>query len=263
MVWACLGVPGIAAAHATEPDPVSCLTAVGAPVLEYGARTVDCALDAPAEVDAFTFDAVAGDHYRLVVASGEAELDPEVSITAPSAAPVIGNSCAGDGVSGCSFEIDMPSLPETGIYTVRVSDFGNNETGAYELRGELIPFEVDPVDHIAVDVDFAQDFSWLESPTDTDQWIFEVAEGDRIDMTIAARDDQLDLRVEVFGMDGALVAGDSCGVGGLPPEPAPPLLAAASLLIVVGLRRHARRAASAAHAKHATRAGPGSGTSCT
>jgi hypothetical protein len=85
--------------------------------------------------DIFRFLGAAGDMTRLNVLSTSGHVDPTVEIRDPNGDVLING--VGDGAScnnhGCSYTIDLPPLPSTGVYSLLIYDMLTNEVGSSNI----------------------------------------------------------------------------------------------------------------------------------
>jgi hypothetical protein len=97
--------------------------------ISYGG-TLSGSIDAPDEVDIYSFTATAGDKVvvRMAVTSGA--LDPEITLYKPDNITL---PCSAYYPFGGTAEIASCALPETDTYTIRAGDSGNTDTGSYNL----------------------------------------------------------------------------------------------------------------------------------
>jgi hypothetical protein len=94
---------------------------------------VNATLRRPGDLDGYRFTAVAGDGLYVNTAPlGGSDADPRWQLFQPNGSPVSGCTSAFGGMDSCS------ALPETGTYTLIVSDAGANESGSYALSVQVI-----------------------------------------------------------------------------------------------------------------------------
>ena len=128
--------------------------------LSYGDHTVGCTINL-GDIDRFGFMGTAGDQIRINVLGQSLNFAPLLEVYDPSFVKIAEESC---NTSYCSISLDL-TLSASGIYTLFVSDVGNNNAGNYILQLEriepapvLAPMDYDSstIDTInpATDVDF-------------------------------------------------------------------------------------------------------------
>jgi cysteine-rich repeat protein len=104
----------------------------GTQLIERG-QLVGGAIDAFGETDTFTFAAAAGDVVTIGLATGGSpadSFDPAWKLFDPNGAIVGGGD---QGIVYCTDSCDRGPLPATGIYTIKVYDFGYDGAGDYTL----------------------------------------------------------------------------------------------------------------------------------
>ena len=101
---------------------------VNATPLAFGQTlTGDIAL--AAEMDAYTFNALANDQIMIAMAVSSGLLDPQIRLHGPDGNPV----CQKNNASGGAAEIYDCPLPTDGTYLLIANDYGNTETGNYGI----------------------------------------------------------------------------------------------------------------------------------
>jgi hypothetical protein len=112
---------------ANRGEALSC-----APPLACGVYT-DATLRRPGDLDSYRVTAVAGDALHLNTAPlGLTSLRPRWQLFRPDGSPVPGCNSAFGGDDTCT------DLPETGSYTMIVSDAGANESGPYAVSVQVV-----------------------------------------------------------------------------------------------------------------------------
>jgi hypothetical protein len=97
-------------------------------------QTLTGSIGVPSEVDEFTFNATTGDSLVAFVAETSTQaFDPAIQLIAPNAATLISDF----GEVGA--DIFQQPLPQTGTYTLRVTDNGANDTGDYAITIAKLP----------------------------------------------------------------------------------------------------------------------------
>ena len=213
LAWFVAALACAAAAAAHEPDPaVSCPTTQSA-AIAYREHSELCSL-AVAEVQRFAFDGAAGDVVRIIVRSEAPRFDPVVSLPAPLGTLVGTLGCDGgaapDAGTLCSLSFGDVELPETGSYTLDVSDAGGDEGGAYRLQLERIP---PPVAGVVLINQLFFDVDALNVGTDVDFFALEGAVGERIRITVEALTQPFDPRLEVWRESELRLLDASCDGG--------------------------------------------------
>ncbi len=102
--------------------------------LDYNLPQAD-SFDPPTDIDFFTFFGMTGAELRINALSTSGHVDPTIEIRSPSGDLLINGAADGAQCMNhlCSFSVDIPTLTETGIYSVLIYDGAINETGNYQL----------------------------------------------------------------------------------------------------------------------------------
>ena len=152
--------------------------------------------------DTWEFDANAGDPVTLRIAdtgtSSPSPFDPQIAVSAPSTAPV--GTASGERVATVGF-----IAPETGTYTVLVSDQGSNNPGSYELHLARVP-GADEFGLLTTDL--------TETETiplgDLDTWTFAGTAGEHVTLRIGELSgSSFDPRIELYDPTGAVVGAET------------------------------------------------------
>jgi hypothetical protein len=172
-------------------------SAVGAPAIAYD-QTKSGDIDAtdPADVDFYTFAAVAGDRVLIRMAAAGSTINPSISLYAPDGTYANCGSVTG----GLYLDIECGSLTG-GTYSVRLAEYGADHTGAYTLYvNKLNPPAGSTA--IAYDQTKSADISATD-PSDVDFFRFTAAAGDRILVRVVqATGSQMNPLVTIYKPDG-------------------------------------------------------------
>jgi hypothetical protein len=97
-------------------------------------QTVTGSIGIVGEVDEYTFAANAGESVIATLAEQvPTGYDPALELRAPDGTLVVSDFTNFEGVDGLGADLFAHNLAQTGTYTLRVSDNGQNETGNYTL----------------------------------------------------------------------------------------------------------------------------------
>ncbi|MCA9000170.1 MAG: PPC domain-containing protein, partial [Planctomycetaceae bacterium] len=97
-------------------------------------ETVLAAIDTPADIDTFTFDANAGDSIQLNFDNGTIpSTNGIMELFAPGGSPIDVNGTGTGNASEGSYATEVYGLPATGTYTVTVRNIESDAPGDYGL----------------------------------------------------------------------------------------------------------------------------------
>jgi hypothetical protein len=202
---AAMALPGFGSPSENAVDPTGVL---GAVPMTYGDHTVNAALANALEVDSYTFSAQAGDSVRLLIRGLSPGLDPSLVLRDPAGSIVGTTFC--DGSFGafaglCSLALDR-SLPGTGLYTLNVSDVGQDEAGSYQMHLEQYP----PVNNW-LGVPYATAVNErLGHTTDLDFFAFTGVAGTGVRVSVAGQSVGLDSALQIWDPSGTRITNASC-----------------------------------------------------
>ncbi|MEW6419855.1 MAG: pre-peptidase C-terminal domain-containing protein [Nitrospirota bacterium] len=91
-------------------------------------QTISSSLDAAGEQDVFFFSATEGSNLKLILTRLSGNLDPSLELY-----DSLGSRIAYQYTTGSSIQLNK-TLPSTGQYVIFASDYGNDETGTYDLK---------------------------------------------------------------------------------------------------------------------------------
>lgn len=164
-----------------------------------------CSLSSTTETDVYQFFGVAGERIRVSVSTTTANLDPIVEVRTPSNAvftPPMPINCSANSVSTCTVEREF-NLPvgESGLYSLLLSDAGNDNAGSYYLVLErLLPVgvvaELEYGVTKTVNIGFPGEVEWLK---------FEAAQGTSTRLSFQGQTANLDPRVRIYDPSGVVV----------------------------------------------------------
>lgn len=174
-----------------EPRPIS-----------FGAHTEGCAIDPSTDVDRFVFVGQAGDLVRLFLSeAGSIFIELKLEVIAPNGDTVVNVSPGGNILSTLE-------LPQTGSYTVLISDNGADDTSGYIFQVErLLPPH--QARSLTYDVEEVESFDPI---TDADRYTFSGVAGSKIRLVASeAGSIFVEIRIEVFDPLGESILDTSPG----------------------------------------------------
>ena len=181
------------------------VSTVGEPyAFAYGMHTINANLSTGADVDTFTFHGEAGDDIRVIVDGLSNDMDPKVELFAPTLGAVTATgsqSCSASQFVTCSVLAEFDDLPETGTYTILMSDAGADNAGAYALQLERIPSLDAPV----LPYNFSES-SVISPATDHDIFVFFGQAGSLIRFQVDGLSNDFDPSIEIIGPSGPVDA---------------------------------------------------------
>jgi hypothetical protein len=192
---------------AAQPEfPVPCATGPDVTPLEYGNYTTGCQISPASDSDVFSFEGEAGDLIWIMVAGLTYHLDPQLVLRDPGNTSLGSAYCEASSATKCSFSKAF-TLPETGTYSITVSDRGDNNTGSYILQLEIIhPFPPDPVA-----LEYSVPVGDTVSPvSDIDFFAFHAEAETQVEITIAGLTYHLDPSLLIYSPDGVALDSASC-----------------------------------------------------
>ncbi len=170
--------------------------------LSYGDHTTGCVISPAVDSDPFCFLGTAGDQVRIIILGRSDFFDPRLEIRDPTGVLIINTACTGN--RRCCLNQNV-TLEETGLYNLRVSDSGANETGSYTLQIEKIPPVAAPC------LTYGSSVSDTISPqTDVDFIAFQGVAGTTIRATVLGRSDFFDPRLEILDPSGVIIEDRAC-----------------------------------------------------
>lgn len=165
--------------------------------LAYGDHTVGCVISPPGDIDRFQFAGTAGDQIRINGLSQSINFSPLMEIYDSGFTKITEESCL---TTYCSFTLNL-ILPVTGIYTIFVSDVGNNNPGNYTLQIErIVPTLVS--EHMDYD---SSSSDTIDPATDVDFYNFNVTAGTQIRFNVLANSINFAPVVEIRDQNGTVV----------------------------------------------------------
>jgi hypothetical protein len=153
------------------------------------------------EVNTYTFDAIAGDKVLVRMAANGPALDPHIRLYGPDGT-LLKEAYAGYPYNARSIEIQSPSLPITGTYTVLISDaVDDGENGDYLFYVQRLnsPAVVTPVS-FGVGIQGA-----IQTKYEVNTYTFDAIAGDKVLVRMAANGPALDPHIRLYGPDGTLL----------------------------------------------------------
>lgn len=177
--------------------------------IHYGAHTTGGIITPGTDIDILTFHGEAGDSVRMRLRSHTKAFDPQIQVYDPSFALLASNWCDGkSGISAtyCTVALDIAPLPQTGTYTILLSDVGVNEVGVYVLQLERFLPELP-----APGIPNGQTLVETISPsTDFDHLTFEGNAGSIVVIQLQGLTKGLDPQLELVDPSGAVIAAPWC-----------------------------------------------------
>lgn len=167
---------------------------------------VNCSISPATDLDVYQFFGEAGDQVRMSMTTATVNLDPQVEMFLPSGGaftPPGALGCSADQFNICSF-LNEFTLPESGMYTLAITDSGNNNAGSYYLvLNRIAPLGPLP------QLDYSAPMTLsLNYPGDTEWFQFNVEQGTHIRFNFLTQNVNLDPRVRVYDPDGQVVQTD-------------------------------------------------------
>ena len=187
---------------------VGCVEGAEPLALAYGDKTTGCGLETGADEDTFSFVGATGDEININLRSLAGGLDPLISLRDPSGAEVTTGSCSGGSFGLCSFTIAQV-LPQSGVYTLVLSEINLDEAGGYSLVVERVFPTLNPVT-LTFDVPVSDE---LTPTVDMDFYEFTGATGDEININLRSLAGGLDPLISLRDPSGAEVTTGSCSGG--------------------------------------------------
>jgi hypothetical protein len=159
-------------------------------------ETISTSVSSPGEMDAYTFDAVAGDIVVMGMGTASIYLDSYIRLYGPDGA-LLSTAYAENGpeVAG----IRTSPLPATGTYMVLVGDYGDGlDTGAYGLSIQRVnnPSLAEPLafgETFPASIDVVGEF---------DTYTFDAVEGDVIVVRMSTTSIYLDPSISIYDPEG-------------------------------------------------------------
>ncbi|MDY0020655.1 MAG: PPC domain-containing protein [Anaerolineae bacterium] len=162
-------------------------------------ETIQCAIDAPGEVDTYTFTAGPGDRVLVKMSKSSGELMPRIEVYEPGGDKV----CEAGTV--LSTEIANCTLGAGGTYTIRAfGEYDKTKTGGYNLYLQRLnnPGNVLPIA-------FGQTLPGsILMPAQMDTYTFTAAPGDRVLLRMGKSSGSLFPRIRVYDAGGDKVCED-------------------------------------------------------
>jgi hypothetical protein len=185
----------------SQPSPAP---AGDAPLIAYN-EIKEGRLDSPARVDDWVFQAQAGERVNIVLNS---QFDSYLELFGPEGNFIAGDDDSGSRLNSVLFEVQ---IHQSGPHTIKVRGYGG-ATGAYALaltggHPTLGGGVLNSGDSRAVVLSQAGL-----------KWQYQGQQGAYLTINVAAAEDPVDSRLALYGPDGALLASDDDGGGGLNAE---------------------------------------------
>ncbi len=166
-------------------------------------QTVTGSIDPIGDVDEWTIFAGAGDDLFFTILETESAVELVVTIRDPS------GSVVASGSTNTGLNLYAADVPTTGIYSIVVSDSGNDETGSYALTAVLSTGGVtDDVSIVS-----GETVSGTLIAGDIDTFTIDATAGEDFFLTILETSPAIELAVTVYDPTGALVTSGSTNAG--------------------------------------------------
>jgi hypothetical protein len=179
---------------------LNCATQVGCGVVALAE------LHEPGDTDAYRFPVTAGDAVRInTAAPPDSNVQPRWRLYQPNGQPVAGCNTTSGGVHNCT------GLPQSGTYTMLVSDGGLNNRGQYTMSLQFVSQSNCCATPIAAGESIA---GFFREVGQQDAYAFEADEGGGVTINTAPTDSAVNPHWRVFGPDGRAVSGCSTIDGG-------------------------------------------------
>lgn len=186
-------------------DGAALAPVAGGVIPAYG-RTVTGAISQPLPAEVWAFDGVLGDVVDIEIGPAGSELRPQVQITTPSA-----ETSTPSEVNGVLRVV----LPVSGRYGLTVSGAGGS-VGAYRLRLIRAADAGQAAVGQAAGIAYGEGREGrLEAATPARAWVLFARAGERLIAEVTAPPSGLDPFLRLIGPDGATLATDDNGGGGL------------------------------------------------
>jgi hypothetical protein len=178
----------------------------GPGALPYGAHA-ESVIATNIEVDNYTFAGVAGDHVRGVIAGLTNGFHPHIVVRNPDGSQLDSVQC-NNGIFSCSTFFE-DTLPQTGTYTLNVSQLGLDHIGNYSLHLDEAPPKNNwvGIGYGATRNDKIDHFS------DSDYYAFDGLSGTTVEITFAGITNGLHPHLEIWGPNGTLLSDTNCNNG--------------------------------------------------
>lgn len=161
----------------------------------------------PGDTDAYRFPAAAGDTVRIGTAAPlDSSVRPRWRLYDPTGRPVSGCNTVTGGLETCG------DLPQSGTYTMFVSDSGLNDDGPYTMSLQF----VGQMNCCATPLAAGESIEgFLREVGQLDSYAFEADEGAGVAINTAPTDSEVQPRWRVFDPSGSPVSGCSTLRGGM------------------------------------------------
>lgn len=187
------------AQHAGAPTAAAAAQIAVCPASIGFGETIQCAIDAPGEVDTYTFTTGPGDRVLVKMSKSSGELMPRIEVYEPGGDKVC------DAGTVLSTEIATCTLDAGGTYTIRAfGEYDATKTGGYNLYLQRLnnPGNVLPIA-------FGQTLPGsILTPAQMDTYTFTAAPGDRVLLRMGKSSGALFPRIRVYDAVGVKVCED-------------------------------------------------------
>ncbi len=148
--------------------------------------------------DSYTFEATAGDAFRLDMSRTSGTITPQVDIYRPD-----GSRLCGDFSSGSALTVDC-TLDVNGTYTILAGDWGINGSGGYAFYLQRLN---NPTGAVAINFGDVQTGS-ITSIVQHDSYTFEATAGDAFRLDMSRTSGVITPQVDIYRPDGSRLCGD-------------------------------------------------------
>jgi len=199
--------PPVMADTGQQESPIVVVEGAEPVALQFGDHTSGALIDTSVDLDSYTFCGSAGDEVVIVVDGVTFCIDPRVEVFGPAGFQTSSN-CQPDcrfGPESCSFYHRFV-LPETGCYSLIISDLGSDEAGSYVLQLERLV----PAPSVPLIAHGTQNGYRIEPTTDIDYFQFNGQAGELVRIVLDGLTACLDPEVEVLDPAGLSVTSAVC-----------------------------------------------------
>ncbi|MEM8908380.1 MAG: hypothetical protein AAGD05_11085, partial [Bacteroidota bacterium] len=162
--------------------------------------TLSSSLSFLAELDAYSFTAIAGNHILVQMAKSNPSIESVVELYAPD-----GSLIASDAPAQGLAEIEVTSLPVDGDYLLVVKDEKGNDTGDYSLTFQVLNQDNCSEQFSCANPSFTTD---LELPGEVDLYAVKAEAGEVLNVRMRGVLNGVDSRLQLYSPAGAILIED-------------------------------------------------------
>lgn len=177
-------------------------------LLSYGQHATGCMINFAADLDSFSFLGSTGDSVIIVMQGHQNDLDCRIELFNGDGVKIAENLCSASQFGKCSTSVSavLSSTLSPATYTILVSDSGSNNFGSYGLQLEKVPPSL-PEQMLFHNSGV---ISSLHAGHDIDIYRVEAVANELMRLVVAGTSNDLDMRVQLIGPDGAVVFDKAC-----------------------------------------------------